>query len=137
MMAECLMSKSNVWKMKVQNAMLRGENITAPATVYIALYTSDPTGADTGQEVSGGDYARQPVTFAAPTIDGDVSQTSNADDISFPVATDDWGDVTHMGLRTAATGGELIAHGALKNPRTIMTGDLVRFFAGNVVVKEG
>jgi len=70
-------------------------------TVYVALYTSDPTDADTGTEVSGGGYARQTVTFNAAS----GGSASNAGDITFPQATADWGTITHIGLRDAATGG--------------------------------
>jgi len=48
------------------NGTLRGTTYPAPASVYVGLYTSDPTDANTGTEVSGGSYARVVATFAAP-----------------------------------------------------------------------
>lgn len=136
-MAEVALSKSNFWKQTVINAALRAANITAPTTVYIALYTSNPTAADTGTEVTGGGYARQSVAFSAPTLATEQAKTSNTADINFPVATADWGTVTHIGLRSAATGGNLLYHGAVTSPRTILANDRVRFLAGSIQVSEG
>ena len=45
------------------NHVFRGVAYTAPTAIYLALYTSDPTDANTGTEVSSGGYARQQVTF--------------------------------------------------------------------------
>ncbi len=136
-MAEVALSKSNYWKTAAINAALRGQNFTAPTALYIALYTSNPTASDTGQEVSGGGYTRQPVTFAAPTISGDQAKTSNTADINFPVATADWGTITHIGIRDAAAGGNLIYYGPVNSPRTILANDRVRFLAGSIQVSEG
>lgn len=103
-------------------------------TVYLALYTSDPTGNDTGQEVSGGGYARQIITFSAPSVEGGRPTIKNIGDITFPAATADWGTLTHVAIRSAATGGELIASGALKNSRTIHAGDRFVIDLNNGVV---
>lgn len=112
------------------NHVLRNTPYTPPAAVYIALYTSDPTDADTGTEVSGGAYARQPVTFSAP-VNGVVSNTS---DIVFPVATSNWGIITHIGLRDAAMGGNLLFHAPLAEPKQIQSGDQFIIKAGNLQV---
>lgn len=89
------------------NLILRNTPFTQPATVYLALYTSDPTDADTGMEVSGGSYARQAVSFSAPT-DG---ATSNSADIVFPEASALWGWIGWFGIRDALTAGNLLFHG--------------------------
>lgn len=44
---------SNYLENALINATLRNTSYTSPATVYLALYTSDPTDADSGTEVSG------------------------------------------------------------------------------------
>ena len=49
---------SNYLENALVNAVLRNTSYTSPATVYLALYTSDPTDADAGTEVSGTSYAR-------------------------------------------------------------------------------
>ena len=43
------------------NAVLRNTSYTSPTTTYLALYTSDPTDADTGTEITGGSYVRQAI----------------------------------------------------------------------------
>ncbi|PNQ79703.1 MULTISPECIES: hypothetical protein [Paenibacillus] len=136
-MADILLSKSNWWKTACINAALRGVNLTSPQTLYIALYTSNPTDADTGQEVSGGGYVRRAVTFSEPVIEDRRAVTFSVGDVPFPIAGADWGLVTHIGIRTAATGGNLVYHGAVKTPRTVQTNDTVRFLAGQIKVNEG
>lgn len=112
------------------NAILRGIAYTSPATVYLGLFTSDPTDAGTGTEVSGGGYARQAVTFSAPSN----GSTSNSAEVLFPQATANWGTVTHVGIFDAATGGNLLLHGALAVSKTIATGDQFKIAAGKLTV---
>jgi hypothetical protein len=114
-------------------AILNQEFRTDP--VYLALYTSNPTGADTGTEVSGAGYARQSITFGAPAAEGGKQTIKNSAKIEFPVAESDWGTVTHIGIRDAATAGNLIAFAELSAPRTIQTGDRFVIDIDNGVVK--
>ena len=104
---------SDFMENKIIDHMLRNQAYTPPATVYVALYTDDPTDADTGTEVSGGAYARQSVTLSAAS----GGATSNSADITFPTATADWGTITHVLLRDASTGGNLLMHSALDAAR--------------------
>lgn len=129
------MQISNYLSAALLNAALRNTAFTPPATVYVALYTSDPTAADTGTEVSGGAYARQAVTFGAPALVGGQQTAAISADIEFPIATAEWGLVTHIGLRTAATGGSLLWTKALDNPRTIQVGDRPKLLTGSLSVK--
>lgn len=103
--------------------------------VYLALYTSNPTANDTGTEVSGGGYARQPITFSAPALEGGKQTIKNDAKVEFPVAEGDWGTITHVGIRDAAAGGNLIAFAALASPRTIQAGDRFVINLNNGVVK--
>lgn len=121
---------SNYLEDALINGTLRGSTFTAPTNVYVALYTTDPTDADTGTEVSGGSYARQIVTFGAPS--NGVS-TSNAD-VTFPTATASWGTVAYIGLRDASSGGNLLYHTALDASKTIDTGDVFKINSGNLSV---
>lgn len=114
----------------LENVTLRNTAYTAPATVYVALYTTNPTAADTGTEVTGGAYARQPVTFGAPS--GGV--TSNTANVAFPTATAAWGNVTHVGIRDALTAGNLLYFAPLTTPRTINIGDQLNLLTGQLSV---
>ena len=67
------------------------------ASVFVALFNGDA-------EVNASSYSRQPGIFATPT-DG---QTSNNADILFPIATENWGAISHIGIYDAKTGGNLL-----------------------------
>lgn len=121
---------SNYLENALINATLRNTSYTSPTTVYVALYTTDPTDADSGTEVSGGAYARQSVTFAAPS---NGSSASNAD-VTFPQATASWGTVTHIGLRDAVTTGNLLYHSPLDTSKAIDTGDIFKIASGSLTV---
>lgn len=113
----------------VINALLRGVDLTAPTAWYLALYKSDPTYLDVGLEVSGGSYARQSILFGVPS--GGVS--ANTNEITFPTATNTWGNVTHAAIRDASSGGNLLFYGSLVVPRYITAGDVLKFLVDSVV----
>jgi len=121
---------SNYLENALINATLRNTSYTSPATVYVALYTSDPTDADTGTEVSGNGYARQSVTFGAPSN----GASTNSAAVEFPQATGSWGTVAYIGIRDASSGGNLLYHTVLDASKTISTGDVFRISAGNLSV---
>jgi len=121
---------SDFMENKIIDHMLRNQAYTPPATVYVALYTTDPTDADTGTEVSGGSYARQDAGLSAAS--GGAS--SNAADITFPQATADWGTITHVGLRDALTAGNLLMHSPLDASKTVNNGDTFKINAGDLDV---
>lgn len=121
---------SNYLENAVINAVLRNTSYTSPTTVYVGLYTTDPTDADTGTEVSGGSYARTSVAFDAPSN----GVTQNTADLTFPTATASWGTVTHIGLHDASTGGNLLFHTALDTSKAIDSGDIFKITTGNLTV---
>jgi len=121
---------SNYLENALINVTLRATAYTAPTTVYLALYTTDPTDADTGTECSGTSYARQSITFGAPS--NGVSTNSAA--IEFPQAGGAWGTITHIGIRDALTVGNLLYHTPLDASKTIATGDVFRVASGSLSV---
>lgn len=116
----------------LENAMIdhvfRNTPYVQSSTVYVTLYSTDPTDADTGTELVGNGYARTAVTFIAPT-DG---VTSNNADILFPVATADWTTITHIGVRDASTAGNLLFHKALTTPVTVLNTNNFRIPLGQL-----
>lgn len=112
------------------NATLRNTSYTSPSTVYVGLYTSDPTDANTGTEVSGGSYARVAVTMGSPS-DG-VSTNSAA--VEFPQASGSWGTVGWIGILDASTSGNLLYHTALDVSKTISSGDIFKIAIGSLSV---
>ena len=121
---------SNYLENALINAVLRNTTYTSPATVYVGLYTSDPTDADVGTEVSGGSYARVAVTFGAPSN----GVSTNSADVTFPTATASWGTVSHIGIHDASTGGNLLFHTPLDTSKTIDSGDIFKITTGNLSV---
>jgi len=121
---------SNYLENALINVTLRATSYTAPTTVYVALYTTDPTDADTGTEVTGGSYARTSVTFGAPSN----GVTTNNADVTFPTCTSAWGTVTHIGLRDASTSGNLLYHTPLDASKTVDSGDVFKILSGNLSV---
>lgn len=121
---------SNFLENALINATLRNTAFASPAVVYVALYSTDPTDADTGTEISGTPYSRQAVTFVAPTN----GVTTNNADVTFPQATSSWGTVGWIGLRSALTGGNLLYHTPLDVAKTIDTGDIFKIATGSLSV---
>jgi len=121
---------SNFLENALINAVLRNTTYTSPATVYVSLYTSDPTDADSGTEVSGGSYARTAVTMGAPSN----GVSTNSADVTFPTATASWGTVSHIGIHDASTSGNLLFHTPLDTSKTIDSGDIFKIETGNLSV---
>jgi hypothetical protein len=121
---------SNFLENALINATLRATTYTSVATVYVSLWTSDPTDAGSGTEVSGGSYARTAVTFGAPSN----GVTTNSADVTFPTATASWGVVGWIGINDAATSGNLLYHSPLDTSKTIDSGDIFKISTGNLSV---
>jgi len=121
---------SNFLENALINATLRNTTYTSVATVYVSLWTSDPTDAGSGTEVSGGSYARTAVTFGAPSNGASL----NSADVTFPTATASWGTVGWIGINDAATSGNLLYHTALDTAKAIDTGDIFKISTGNLSV---
>jgi hypothetical protein len=123
---------SNFLEDALINATLRATTYTSVATVYVSLWTSDPTDAGSGTEVStsGTGYARTAVTFGAPSN----GASTNSADVTFPTATASWGTVGWIGINDAATSGNLLYHTALDTSKTIDSGDIFKISTGNLSV---
>jgi hypothetical protein len=121
---------SNFLENALINATLRNTTYTSPATVYVSLWTSDPTDAGSGTEVSGGSYARTAVTMGAPSN----GVSLNSADVTFPTATASWGTVGWIGINDALTTGNLLYHTPLDTAKTIDSGDIFKISTGNLSV---
>ena len=121
---------SNYLENALINATLRNTTYTSPSVVYAGLFTSDPTDAGTGTEVSGNSYAREAITFGAPSNGASVNSAA----VEFDQATGDWGTITHFAIFDALTTGNMLYHGALTASKTIETGDVFKFATSSVTV---
>ena len=133
---------ANYLEENLLNLIFNGDAFAAP-DVWIALYTDDPTDADVGTEVTSGSYARVQINangggapdFTLAAVDGIGYKVENDDDVTFPTATASWGTVTHFGLLDAASGGNLLMHGALDYSKTVGIGDVFQADAGELVLR--
>jgi len=123
---------SNYLENALLNATLNATTYTAPATVYVSLWTSNPGDDGSGTEVSGGSYARTAVSFA--TASGTSGNVLNDADVTFPTATASWGTVGWIGINDASSGGNLLYHTALDTAKTIDSGDIFKITTGNLSV---
>lgn len=124
-------SKTNSHEDAVLNTA-RGTTLTA-WTAYVGLFTAAPGEAGGGTEVTGNAYARQAVTFGAPS----GGSMSNSSDITFPVATPaGWGTITDFAIFDNVSGGTMRYYGTLTTSKTVAAGDQFKFATGALTVSE-
>ncbi len=122
--------KSTYLKQAVIKAALGEASFPSITNVYLALYTNNPTIADTGTEVTGGSYARQQLSFANASDGAKVSNTSETF-TNMPATT-----VTHWGIRDASSGGNLLYFGAFDLPVQLNASDSFPIASGDIVLGE-
>lgn len=121
---------SDYLELKILEHTLGITAYTQPTTVYLALFTTDPTDAGTGTEVSGGSYARQSISWNTPAS----GAVTNSADVTFPQATADYGVVSHIGIFDASSAGNLLYHGALSASKSVTTNDTFIVEAGDLSI---
>jgi hypothetical protein len=110
--------------------VMRGTTLTA-FTPYVGLFTAAPTDAGGGTECSGGNYARQSITFGAPS--GTPNNVANSGIITFGTVT--WtGTVVAWGIFDALTIGNLRYWLAVTG-QAVASGNIVQFNSGVLVVQ--
>lgn len=110
---------------------------TMPAEIYLALFLGDPT--DLGSqslEVTGGSYARQAIEAIMSVTDLATGQATNSSEISFPVATADWGLITHVGLMDALTVGNMLYQGPADTARLLSSGSRYVLAQGQFILEH-
>jgi hypothetical protein len=103
-----------------------------PATVYLGLSTADPTDTGSGlAEPVGSGYARQPITFGAAAS----RRVTQGSAVTFPQATGAWGTVSHWALFDAVSGGNMLAHGALAQAKSVVANNTPSVPSGEVWIE--
>jgi hypothetical protein len=130
-------AKSNYLENELLDHVLGGGDYTRVATVYLGLFTDNPSDAGGGTEVSGGSYARKAVTnnntnFPAASGGGKALAVQT----DFVEATGNWGTITAVGIFDASTAGNLLYWATLTAPVTINTGEIARFAADALTFTE-
>lgn len=122
--------KSNYLKSKIVKHVKGEASYTMPTTLYLALYTSDPTVADAGTEVAGGSYSRKSIAFATEA-GGSAASNAAINFTSMPTT-----NVSHWGIRDASSGGNLLYFGNFDIVQGITSGQTFTIASGNVVITE-
>lgn len=118
----------------ILNHLLRNDPLTSPTTVYLALYTTNPTDDGSGSEVADSGYAREAVTFGAPSTSDGGYLVANDGTVEFGAVADGSITISHFGIFDASTAGNLLVHGAFTTSRTLETDDIPTVAAGAVTV---
>lgn len=122
------------------DAVLNAARGTALAawTPYAALFSSAPSDAAGGTELSGSGYARQAVTFSAPTAAAPSGRSiANSGTVTFGPATGTaWTNATHFGVYDALTGGNYRGGAALDTPKAVGIGESAAYAPGALVWVE-
>lgn len=119
---------SNYMEEKVVEHFLRNNTVASPATVYLALFESDPGEDASGTETSYGSYGRQVTTWTA--LDGN-GQTKNDSTVAFQPNGNQSASVTitHAAVFDSKTGGNMLIKGPLAATKTLAIGDVLSFQA--------
>ena len=126
-------SFANFWENEVLDHLF-GKGSYTPPTIYVGLSTADPGDDAAGlAEPSGNGYARVS-TSGSDWNAASGGSIDNANDITFPQASGNWGTLTHFALFDAATSGNMLAHGSLGTSKSISSGDTAKFAAGDLDV---
>lgn len=135
---------SNYFSNKLIDLIFRGQSYSMPASMWHALYTTAPSNAGGGTEVSGGvGYARAelPATLtdicgtqgAGTTVasTGTGGRIANITPVTHPQPTGPWGVCTHGGWHDQSSAGNLLFWGELGSPITPVAAGLPPTFAAD------
>jgi hypothetical protein len=110
--------------------LVTDETATRPTTWYLALYSTAPSDAGGGVEISAGGYSRQEVAFT----EGETGTATNDADLTF-TASEAWGGIAGVGLFDASTSGNLLLWKALDPTVNIADGQSLIIRAGDLTVR--
>lgn len=130
------MTRSNYTRDKYLNWIKGTAFGTAPTTVYVGLYSSDPTPANSGTEVTTTIRVagRVAVAFGSVTQTTPYNTMTHAADVDFGNSAGA-ATVTHFGIFDASSAGNLLDYEALTTSRSITIGLPVKFVAGAIIYR--
>lgn len=101
-------------------------------TYKIGLYLSNPTKDNSGTEASGGDYARQTISFGAASEVSNKQQVANDGAVDFGEQSTDLGEITHWAVFTS--GGTFLYFGAFTQGKEVYSGDSFEIKSGEIII---
>ena len=123
-------SFTNYLEDRLLNHIFRNTASTAPTAVYMALFTVTPSDTGGGTEVTGGGYARQAITFGAPS--GGIIANTGA--VAFTASGASFGAVVAIAIFDASSAGNMLAWDGITSA-TVADGDTLNFPIGNVTIQ--
>ena len=114
---------------------LTGVTSLFTGTMYMALFTSDPTDSGgVGSELVGGGYARKSLAGLFPSASG--ASVANTSAIDFATATSNWAEVTHVGFMESgvATTDDMAIWLLLDTPITIQDTQVFSFAIAKLTI---
>jgi hypothetical protein len=112
----------------IANAVVGGTNYTAPANVYVALYSVAPTESTSGTEVTGNGYSRKEVTFSV--ANGVATSTGN---ITFSASAGNSFTANAVAVVDASTSGNILFTRGV-NTLTAEDGINIVFETGDITI---
>ena len=130
--------KSNYLAQKLLDHEFNLATYTFPATGYLALYTTSPGATDAGVELSGNNYSRVAVPLNSTNWSRTAQTISNVLQQLFPVLSGTTGTVVALGVRDAASGGNLLWFADLSAPyqKAFVANDQPVYPAGSITITE-
>ena len=98
-----------------------GTPYTWPTTVYLALFTVQPSSGAGGTEASYTGYARVALAFNTTNFTQTANNIKNAAQVNFPTNTGAAQTIVGYGLFDASTGGNLLLDNTATSSQTINT----------------
>ena len=96
---------------------------SAAPTLWLGLFTADPSESGGGTEVTGGNYSRKALTagssWNAAVTSNDITYSSLAASQTFATPNANWGTITSVGVFDAATSGNLLFVATLATPTAV------------------
>jgi hypothetical protein len=127
--------------------IFRGQVLTLPPALYIALYSTRVTEDSDAEELNGEGYARAVIprslsAWAGTQGPGSTEASSGASGltcnnvpIQFPIAQGEWGTALWWAILDAPAGGNMLYYGELLYPRTVYPGDTpITFAPGDMTI---
>lgn len=115
-------SFTNYMEKTVLNAMGGNGAPVASMSLWMGLFTTAPSDASGGTEVSGGNYGRKSVgAWTTATVVGSGVGFSNVTNTVFGTATAGWGTVSCWALFDDSSTGNMIMWSSLTIPQTVVT----------------
>lgn len=125
-------SKTDYLENAFLDHMRGGTALSQPAGLYLALFSTAPTEASGGTELTGNGYARQAITFGAASA-GAITNTAT---VTFTASGGAWSAIVGHAIYDASTVGNMLWFEDSVSGPTLGDGDSYEFATSAITVTE-